>query len=226
MWPDLASVCFSEVVVLNIEPTRYWTQLLTGGLNLKFLMFHMASFFFSFWNYQGLGTVLIYCNKKLLCSRWSVCCFPSVTGLQGFTLHILTYRISSSVHPDPAVVYTCSSTVHLGVLVNFSIVLWSVLDHIISTTCRCHFSYPSFAYDPWGISLEAIIHTYGLAPIVASVGITGLISELVILETNTNGLQNTTFLTMLCLFILFSKVIIILMYFFFDKFDIIFTCLI
>jgi len=78
MWPDLVSVCFSEVVALNREPTWYLTQLLTGGLNLKFHMFHMASYF-PFWNYHSLGTVLIYCNKNLLCCG-SVCCLPSVSS--------------------------------------------------------------------------------------------------------------------------------------------------
>lgn len=180
MWPDLASVCFSEVVALNIEPTWYLTQLLTGGLNLKFHMFHMASFF-PFWNYHSLGTVLIYCNKNLLCCG-SVCCLPSVSssryhwvaGLYPAYTDIPYYFICTS-WSNPTVVYTCSSTVHLGVLVNFSIVIWSVPGHIISTTCRCHFTYPSFAYDPWGITLEAIIHTsYGLATVDASVGVWSL----------------------------------------------------
>jgi len=53
MWPDLGTVCFSEAVVLNIEPTWYWTQLLTGWLNLNISYVPYGQVFFPFGNIKG-----------------------------------------------------------------------------------------------------------------------------------------------------------------------------
>jgi len=46
---------------------------------LKISYVPYGKFFFPFWNYHSLGTVLIYCNKNLLCCG-SVCCLPSVSS--------------------------------------------------------------------------------------------------------------------------------------------------
>jgi len=181
MWPDLASVCFSEVVALNIEPTWYLTQLLTGGLNLKFHMFHMASFF-PFWNYHSLGTVLIYCNKNLLCCG-SVCCLPSVSSSR--------YHWVAGLYPaytDIPYYFICTSWSNCSVYLFLYCPSWCIGEfqycHLICSWSHYQY-YLSLSfylsliciwwYDPWGITLEAIIHTsYGLATVDASVGVWSL----------------------------------------------------